>query len=44
VPIVLGRGGVESIIELDLTEDERELFAKSVASIVEAVKRTSSNL
>jgi malate dehydrogenase len=44
VPIVLGRGGVEKIIELDLTEEERELFdksAKSVASIVEEVKRTS---
>jgi malate dehydrogenase len=47
VPIVLGRGGVEKIVELELTEDERELFAKSarsVASIVEAVKRTSSNV
>ena len=33
VPCVLGKGGIEKIIELDLTEEEKELFAKSAAAV-----------
>lgn len=43
VPVILGRGGVEKIIELDLTDDEREMLARSAASvqsIVQLVKKT----
>lgn len=33
VPCVLGKGGIERIIELDLTAEEKELFAKSAAAV-----------
>ncbi len=33
VPAVIGANGVEKIIELDLTDDEKEAFAKSVAAV-----------
>lgn len=33
VPCVLGKGGIERIIELDLTSEEKELFAKSAAAV-----------
>ena len=33
VPVVLGAGGVEKIIELDLNEAEKEALAKSVAHV-----------
>ena len=33
VPVVLGKNGVERIIELDLTEAEKQAFKKSVASV-----------
>lgn len=33
VPTILGGDGIEKIIELDLTEDEREALAKSVESV-----------
>ncbi len=33
VPAILGAGGVEKIIELDLTDEEREALAKSVAGV-----------
>jgi malate dehydrogenase len=44
VPCVIGAGGVEKIIELPLTEDEKGMLAKSAKSvqgIVDVVKRTS---
>ncbi|MBI2824686.1 MAG: malate dehydrogenase [Planctomycetia bacterium] len=37
VPVVLGSGGVERIIELELTPDERSHFDKSVAAVKELV-------
>lgn len=40
VPCVLGKGGIEKIIELDLNEEEKDLFAKSA----EAVKKTNAAL
>ncbi|MEM5827776.1 MAG: hypothetical protein QXT46_07235 [Pyrobaculum sp.] len=40
VPIVLGRRGVERVLEIELTEDEREKFNQSV----EAVKKLISTL
>jgi len=33
VPCILGKNGVEQVIELDLTQEEKEAFAKSVASV-----------
>ncbi len=33
VPALLGKNGVEKVIEMDLTEAEKELFKKSVASV-----------
>ena len=41
VPVVIGEGGVERILEIEMTKDERDMFAKSVASVktlVEACK------
>lgn len=40
VPCVLGKGGIEKIIELDLTDAEKELFRKSA----EAVHKTNAAL
>ncbi len=33
VPVVIGREGVERVIEIDLTEEEREAFARSVEGV-----------
>ncbi|MCU0839991.1 MAG: malate dehydrogenase, partial [Rhodospirillales bacterium] len=33
VPVVIGAGGVERVVEIDLNDDEKALFAKSVASV-----------
>ena len=33
VPVVIGAGGVERILEIEMAKDEREMFAKSVASV-----------
>jgi len=33
VPVVIGAGGAERIVELDLTREERAMFDKSVASV-----------
>jgi malate dehydrogenase len=38
VPVVLGSGGVERVIELQLTEGERAAFQKSVEAVKELVK------
>ena len=40
VPCILGKGGIEKIIELDLNDEEKELFAKSAA----AVRKTNEAL
>ena len=40
VPCILGKNGVERIIELDLNEEEKELFAKSA----DAVRKTNDAL
>ncbi|MGD6851979.1 MAG: malate dehydrogenase [Candidatus Bathyarchaeia archaeon] len=37
VPVVLGKEGVERIIELDLSESAKEKFARSVAAVKEAL-------
>lgn len=42
VPTVIGAGGIERIIEIDLTSDEKAMFEKSIASVdglVEACKK-----
>ena len=37
VPIKLGARGIESIIELELTEDEKKLVAKSAESVKKSI-------
>ena len=47
VPVVIGSGGVEKIIELDLNEVEKENFNKSIQSVkdlFDAAKKIDSNL
>jgi malate dehydrogenase len=33
VPVILGAGGMEQIVEMDLSADEQSAFEKSVASV-----------
>jgi len=33
VPVVIGKDGIEKIIELDLNDSERNLFKKSLAHV-----------
>jgi malate dehydrogenase len=33
VPCILGKGGIEKVVELDLTDEEKAAFAKSVAGV-----------
>jgi len=40
VPVILGKGGVEKVIEIDMTDSEREAFNKSV----EAVRKTTNEV
>ena len=47
VPTVIGAGGIERIVEIDLSKDERAMFDKSVAAVgglVEACKGIDSGL
>jgi malate dehydrogenase len=44
VPVVIGKGGVEKIVILDLTEEEKAMLAKSAKSVqgvVDVVKKAS---
>jgi len=40
VPVVIGAGGVEKVIELDLNDDEKAMLAKSVESVKKSVAET----
>jgi len=42
VPVVLGKYGVEKIIELELSDQTRERFGKSVAVVKEAIAALKS--
>ncbi len=47
VPVVIGAGGVERIIEIDLNRGEREMFEKSVGAVDQLIglcKRIAPNL
>ncbi len=44
VPVVLGGGGVEKIIEIDLTADEKKQFGASVQSVEKLIKATKTLL
>ena len=35
VPVIIGQGGVEKIVELDLSEEERDNFKKSIDTVKE---------
>jgi malate dehydrogenase len=39
VPVVLGRNGVERIIELRLTDEEKSHFGKSVSAVKSLVEK-----
>ena len=44
VPVIIGAGGVERILELQLTDDEKAMLAKSAKSvqgIIDVVKATA---
>ena len=43
VPIIVGKGGVEKIVEINLTDDEKKMLetsANAVKGIVEIVEAT----
>jgi malate dehydrogenase len=40
VPVIIGAGGVERIIEVELTDEEKAMFAKSVDSVRRSVAET----
>ncbi len=40
VPVVIGAGGVERVIELELTDDEKAMLAKSVESVKRSIAET----
>jgi malate dehydrogenase len=44
VPAVLGAGGVERVIELDLNEDEKKLFAESLSHVKELAAKVDEVL
>jgi len=44
VPVVLGAGGVEKIIEIDLKADEKKAFEASVATVEKLTKETKALL
>jgi malate dehydrogenase len=39
VPVVLGRGGLERVFEIELTDDEREAFERSADAVRELVDK-----
>nr|AIG20208.1 malate dehydrogenase [Thermaerobacter nagasakiensis] len=39
VPVVLGGGGIERILEIELTEEERQAFARSAADVRETLSK-----
>jgi malate dehydrogenase len=47
VPVVIGEGGMERVLEVEMSKEERDMFAKSVASVtglVEACKGINPSL
>ena len=39
VPVIIGKNGVEEVIELNLTKESKEEFSKSVRAVEESVKK-----
>ena len=47
VPVVIGAGGVEKVVEISLNAEEKAMFDKSVASVcglVDACKKIDPNV
>jgi len=47
VPTLIGAGGAEKVIEFDLNDGEKDMFAKSVASVqglIQACKEIDGSL
>jgi malate dehydrogenase len=43
VPVVLGAGGMQRVLQIELTADERAAFEKSAAAVRELVDKLSSD-
>jgi malate dehydrogenase len=43
VPVMLGSNGIEKIIELDLTDEQKVLFEKSINSVKELTEVLENN-
>ena len=44
VPVIIGAGGVEQVVELQLQEDERAEFAESVAGVIQLIEECKKRL
>jgi malate dehydrogenase len=42
VPVILGKNGVESVVEMDLTESEKEAFKNSVTAVQKTVDEVNA--
>lgn len=42
VPVILGKNGVEKVVEMDLTESEKEAFKNSVAAVQKTVDEVNA--
>ncbi|MEW5760455.1 MAG: malate dehydrogenase [Candidatus Thermoplasmatota archaeon] len=43
VPVMLGKNGVEKVIELNLNNEEKEMFKKSVSELTKTIKELKDN-
>ena len=39
VPVIIGKGGIEKILEINLTSEEKKKFSKSINSVKELIKK-----
>ncbi len=39
VPVILGKNGVEEVIELELTENQQQAFSRSAKSVREGIAK-----
>ena len=47
VPVIIGAGGVEKVVEISMDAGEKDMFAKSVASVqglIDACKKIQPSL
>jgi malate dehydrogenase len=44
VPVIIGNSGIEKVIEVPLTENERTLLSKSIDSVKKSVNEVNKNI